>query len=494
VRARRTAPCFALLIGVAVAFTCITAAREASANGRFPKAQAIATVPGSAGETIFVRTTFGILVSRDRGASFRWMCERALGYDGQWDPPIAVTRDGTLWVGLEAGLVSTRDGCAVESAPELAGETVRDLTIDPRGETLWVITGAPGKPTRVYRRRPAASAAAGARWERLPAAGLDGVNPMTIEVAPSKPSRLYASGQPYDTIRGRLYRSDDGGKTFTGLANDLPAQGPFFIAAVDDRDPDRVLVRHLHTTGSDVLVTADGGATFRITLSMASAMFGFATSPDGGTFWAGSGLPEHGILRSADRGDTWNRVATRGVLCLHAPASPTDDVLACENALALGASAVAVSPDRGATWRSLARFADVRGPVACGGGDASAALCGDAAWEEIRAFVQPRAGAADAADAADADAAAPRPRSTAGDDAGARTPSTPARACGCEMAGAPRAPLDRRGLIAGVLALGVWAIARSIRGSSRDQCWASADRPGRTLRRDAPKSPRRRGL
>jgi hypothetical protein len=210
------------------------------------------------------------------------------------------------------------------------------------------------------------------------------------------------------------------------------------------------------------------------------------------TFWAGSGLPEHGILRSVDRGDTWNRVAARGVLCLHAPASPKDDVLACENALALGASAVAVSPDRGATWRSLATFADVRGPVACGAVDAGAALCGDAAWEEVRAFVQPRAGDADAAEA-DAGASA-RARVAVAGDAGVRTASPPARACGCAIAGAPQEPVDRRGLIAGALALGVWAIARSTRGSSSDQCWSSADRPGRTLRREAPTSPRRRGL
>ncbi|MBA3780037.1 MAG: pseudouridine-5'-phosphate glycosidase [Chloroflexi bacterium] len=58
-------------------------------------------MPSSDGSTIFLRATFGILVSRDAGKTWQWICERALGYEGSWDPPIAVTRDGRLWVGLD---------------------------------------------------------------------------------------------------------------------------------------------------------------------------------------------------------------------------------------------------------------------------------------------------------------------------------------------------------------------------------------------------------
>lgn len=429
----------------------------------------IATVPGEGGATLFLRTTFGILVSRDRGKSFRWMCERALGYEGQWDPPIAVTRDGTLWVGLEGGLASTRDGCAVEAAPELGGETVRDLTTDARGETLWAISGVPGKPSHVFRKR------LGGGWERLAAAGLEGVNVMTIEVAPGAPSRLYVSGQPYDTIRGRLYRSDDGGKTFTGAENALAAEGPFFIAAVDAADPSRVILRHLHTTGSDVLVTTDGGRTFRTTLSMKSAMFGFAKADGGKTLWAGSGLPEHGIVRSTDGGETWARVAERGVLCLHAPPAPAGTLFACENVLALGASAAAVSDDRGSAWRSLGTFAEVLGPVRCEGArvDAGGALCAAAAWDEIRAFVSPRV------DPVVVDASAPVAPSV---DAGRAEPAARAsRACACDVVGAPRG-MDLGWLIAGACALALRGRSRSGNGSPPLQGRARRPDRARTFR------------
>lgn len=454
VLARRLVP---TLIGLAL--TCITLG--ASANGRFPKAQAIASVPGSDGSTVFLRTTFGILVSRDGGARWRWICERALGYEGTWDPPVAATRDGRLWVGLDSGLVSTVDGCRVDDSPELAGETVKDLTTDARGETLWAITGTPGKKSWVWRRSP------GGPWKRL-GSGLDDVNVMTIEVAPSKPSRVYVSGQPYSTIRGRLYRSDDGGATLVGEDRGLAAEGPFFIAAIDPKDPDTVLVRHLHTTGSDLLRTTDGGKTFANVLSMKSAMFGFAKSADGKTYWAGSGLAEHGIFRSSDRGATFEPIAKHGVLCLHA--APGERLFACENPFTLGTPAVALSGDAGKSFRALATFGDVEGPVACGGAgaadggdaglvprpDAGAALCGEAAWAETKAFVTPRAPAelADAGVDAGAEAAAPAARSSR---------------CGCRAVGQAGGTPDPLWLIAGLVPLGVWARARARRGSKRAQ-------------------------
>jgi photosystem II stability/assembly factor-like uncharacterized protein len=257
---------------VTIVLVCSTGV--ARANGRFPAAQAIVTVPGSDGLTVFLRATFGVLVSRDGGKTWRWICERALGYEGTWDPPIAVTRDGRLWIGLERGLSSTFDGCGVEPATELAGETIKDLTTDRQGETIWALTGAPDRRGAMWRKSGSGP------WERLGQLP-EGFNPATLEVAPSKPSRIYVSGQTTGTIRGFLLRSDDGGKTFVGGKNELENEGPFFIADVDPKDPDRVLVRHLHTTGSDVLLSTDAGKTLKTVLTMKSAMFGFAKSADG---------------------------------------------------------------------------------------------------------------------------------------------------------------------------------------------------------------------
>lgn len=410
-------------------------------------------MPGSDGGTVFLRTTFGVLVSRDAGRHWRWICERALGYDGQWDPPIAVTRDGRLWVGLDGGLRVTTDGCAVTTIPELEGETIRDLTVDAKGDFVWAISSAPGKDAHVWR------GAAGQSFVRL--ATLPDTNLMTIEVSPSNPSRVYVSGQRYGTIRGQIFRSDDAGKTFATAKNDEKADGPFFIAALDPADDKRILVRHLHANGSELLLSVDAGKTWRNVLSMASAMYGFAKSPDGKTLYAGSGLPEHGVYRSTDRGEHFSRVSQSGVLCLHASAA---GLFVCQNALTPGAPSVGVSRDEGASVTSLATFADIEGPIGCADGpvaDAGGAICG-ASWAETRAlFVGVDGGP-------DADAGRrPRKRVDAGASA---TPDgrPPARSCACHVVGGVRGA-DRARIIEGLLPLGLWAASRVRRRRARSR-------------------------
>ena len=426
------------------------------------------SVPGSDGSTIFLRTTFGVLVSRDAGKSWRWICERALGYEGAWDPPIAVTRDSRLWVGLERGLVSTLDGCTVDRSPELEGEQIKDLTTDARGETIWALTGAPDKRGAVWRRSLATDGGAHTTWERM---GLlpDDIHPMTLEVAPSKASRLYVTGQPYGTIRGWLWRSDDGGKTFSVTKNELAHAGPLFISAIDPRAPNRVVLRHLHSTGSAVLVTTDFGKTFKETLTIDSAMFGFSKSADGATLYAGSGLAADGIFRSTDRGEHFERMSNHGVLCLHVAAGGR--LFVCENTFALGAPAIATSTDHGQTVTPIAAFTDIQGPVACGGDasapDASSGLCADA-WPETFAQLLPRAPGTDGGT---------RRKRDAGADAGSDPSAPPARkSCGCSVIGAHDDRPDHAWLSAGLLPLVVWGRARGRRGSPRNQSGPSEPR------------------
>ena len=125
------APRLALVVPLTLAL--LYAPRDARANGRFPKAQAIAVAPGSNGESIVMCATFGVLTTHDGGQSWRWICEQSLGYVSAWDPPIAVTRDGRLWIALANGLRSTMDGCAMRPAPSLEGELVADVAVDATG-------------------------------------------------------------------------------------------------------------------------------------------------------------------------------------------------------------------------------------------------------------------------------------------------------------------------------------------------------------------------
>jgi hypothetical protein len=429
----------------------------ARANGRFPKAQAIVTPAGDE-QTIYLRATFGIVVSRDAGATWRWICEQQLGFSSAWDPPVAATADGRLWVALEDGARVTADGCAVSKVAGLEGEPVVDLTVDGPGTRVLAITSSPGKPAFVWKSADK-GAYKGASFTRL-GKGLPGFHLDTVEVAPSKPSRVYATGI-LDGVKGKrahVFRSDDGGATLTELSPVLPTDGRLFVAAVDPSDPDRVTLRQLSETGSDVLLSTDGGKTFASTLHMKGAMFGFTRTPDGAAYYAGSGDPAEGLFRSDDRGATWQPGAKTSVFCLHAT---TTRLLVCSNPYVPAGYAVAESRDRGATIKPLATFDDVAGPVPCDAG-----AC-ETPWPETRALIARTAHTAERSYTAGLDAS-PAPSSAPSAPA-----SPPARsACGCVACGADgRAP---RGLAALAL-LAFAAVARSHRGSRESQRRAKPD-------------------
>jgi MYXO-CTERM domain-containing protein len=372
---------------------------------------------GGDGTTIYLRATFGVLVSHDAGGSWRWMCERALGFSSTWDPPLAATRDGRLWIALPDGLRSTVDGCATTEAGALSAQTVADLALGGADDRVFAVTSSPAKPSFVWRQE-------GASFARL-GKGVSGFRFDTIEVAPSKPSRVYLTGIPEAKgTTAHIFRSDDGGATLTELPTVSQPDARLFIAAVDPHDADRLYVRALSGKGSDVLLSTDGGKTFSSVFHMKGAMFGFARTRDGSALYAGSGDPSEGIWRSTDQGATWQPRAKTSVLCLNADGPK---LLVCSNPYLPGGYAVAESSDQGATVKPLATFDGIVGPVACDGGSAC-----EASWPETRAAIVTRAHASPPMAVA-VDAAVPS-------DAGSGSVAKRAGGCGCRAAGAGGAP------------------------------------------------------
>ncbi len=387
------------------------------------------------------------------------MCEQALGFSSTWDPPLAATKDGRLWVALTDGARTTIDGCAVSDVPSIKGEVVADLTVDASGDHVFAIASAPGKPAFVWR-------SDGAAFTRF-GKGLSGFRFDTIEVAPSNPSRVYLTATPDGAgKRAHVFRSDDGGATLRELTPTFPNDGRLFVASVDPHDPDRLFVRQLSEAGSDVLLSTDGGKTFSVALHMKGAMFGFTRTPDGSAYYAGSGDPNEGIWHSFDRGATWQPGAKTGVFCLHATATR---LFVCSNPYMPGGYAIAESLDRGATVKALATFDDVRGPVACDAGNAC-----DAPWPETRAAIATSAhtwersfgaGSIDASIASDAGSPSTAPSASA--------PPPRGNACGCVTAGATSRSRDA--LFAIVALAFALAARRSLRGSREAQRLAKPD-------------------
>ena len=130
----------------------------ASANGRPPVTNGVFFKNGDP-HSVYVRSTFGLLVSKDDGCSFRWVCERAIGYGGEFDPKYAVAFDGTIFATTFEGLRVSRDGgctwvTATAELPMGDPGNISDIWIDAldistEGE-VWVATAESAKANDVY--------------------------------------------------------------------------------------------------------------------------------------------------------------------------------------------------------------------------------------------------------------------------------------------------------------------------------------------------------
>ncbi|MBI5517940.1 MAG: hypothetical protein HY909_29480 [Deltaproteobacteria bacterium] len=428
---------------------------SADANGRFPAASHVVVGPGRASDVIALRVTFGLLVSYDAGRSFRWLCEDAMYWPvvvgGNVDPAVELLSDGTTAVGFEAGInMVRRGGCRVDPLGGSMGRVVADLTTDPAGMTLLGIESNPGTLNHVLR----ASAGGGALEPLGP--GVINVDFLSLEVAPSRPSRVYLTGRDARTRAPRVYRSDDGGSMVTRVEAPFPmAVDEVYVSGVDPTDPDTVYFRANEGAGSALYRSTDGGSRVTRVATTTGPMYGFALSDDGRRVWYGS--LEDGLFRSDDRGEGFSRVNRLEVLCLRHHAG---QLYACSNWLT--GFALGRSGDGGGSFTSLLRFEDLGGPLDCRDGNMGHQYCVER-WDVLQTMLAtvPRdAGARDAAAPGDASArdAATTPDAPAALDSGAVdasprvNPAAPPGPCQCRAPGAtPRST--------GFLPLLAWALA-----------------------------------
>src|SRR5437870_5519456 len=98
---------FSLAIFAAVASLPATA----EANGRFPESNHLFFAP-SDDQFLVLRTTFGMLVSKDRGTTWHWVCEQAFPLTSSEDPMVAIAPNGNILATTFTGLsFSTSKAC-----------------------------------------------------------------------------------------------------------------------------------------------------------------------------------------------------------------------------------------------------------------------------------------------------------------------------------------------------------------------------------------------
>ncbi|HMJ11293.1 MAG TPA: hypothetical protein VK524_07780 [Polyangiaceae bacterium] len=384
----------------------------ARANGRYPQAMQLAEDPSNA-QRLWLRTTYGLIVSPDRGASWSWICEDALGFDpnGIFDPMFGVHADGTVVLGLQAGLGrSTNGGCDWQSAvPALNDTFVHDVAVDPNDRRKSLALSSQFDSSTLpnkYVTELWETTNNGANYTRISRIESDHYT-RTVDAAPSNPNRVYLSGSVINLedfnapLVGIVLRSDNRGQSWTRLSLPVAPGAEPYIAAVHPTNPDIVYVRTYAETPleggvgisaeSVLLYTDNGGTSWRILLTRDAPMLGFALSPDGTQVLAGFGdegapgktlvapASAFGIWRSPAPNFDFQRVYDQKVSCL---AWTPRDIFVCsrveETGFDLGVFTNSCPP-----VRPLFSKKRMNGPLACASGSTTASRCTQSKFQNM---------------------------------------------------------------------------------------------------------------
>jgi hypothetical protein len=372
--------------------------------------------------TLVAGTTFGAVLSGDGGSSWRWICEEAIGYEGdRFEARLVVTSDGTLLaVGAGGGLrLSLDGGCSWLDAAGPGGQGLADLAVGG------------GTPARVFATTSRfegdnavwVSESGGITFTRTPL-----VKPQTflssiLRLRAGGEDRLRVAGWWFDPPAAWLFASDDGGGTWRQQSLALAA--PVYLLAESRsgdlwwRSNDGPALNRLHRSDSE-------GRGMRQVLEVAGVIRSLAESPDDRVWVASS----DGMWLGEEGGARWSRLPRPSkYACVNG--GEGGQVIAC-GSLVLDGWNAASTEDGGHSWQPLLRFPSIEGPLRCPR-STEAAQCASY-WNELAAklTLDPAVsdgGVADAAEVPDAAGAAGDP------GAGGRTSAGTARGGGgCSVA------------------------------------------------------------
>jgi MYXO-CTERM domain-containing protein len=360
-------------------------AATASANGRDPYTSTITWRRGNS-QHIVAGMTFGLVISKDGGATWQWMCERAVGYGGMYDPDYVYTASGAIFATTFDGLKVMRDGCSFVSTPP--GMTFVSKTEDGSDGALYYAAADPND-SKIYK-----STDDGVTFPpgmaTTPAGSQAGDWWSSFSVAPSNAQRLYLTGYRLDGMNPKvflLYTSNNGGTSWTAMTmtgiTPVSPNSVVEIVSVSPTADQTVYVKVTFENGSSgdsIYRSTNAGQTWTKILSKDSNFgLAFVARADGTCV---AGTREQGSWKNTRATATpanWTEIAGAphigclyehdGVVwaCTQNYASPQLNIPSDEFGIMKSTDLV--------TWTGVLKYQDIQAPVPCAAGTVQEDQC-----------------------------------------------------------------------------------------------------------------------
>jgi hypothetical protein len=352
----------------------LSAPGAARANGAFPDEFSV-QFPPNAPHRILVGANFGLLVSDDDGATWRYSCEPWIvaGSNAAVNPEASVnfyqvTADGALLADAVNITRSTDQACNWPTASGLQGQIITDVFASPTDPTLVLAIVTVSSGGYIVASHDGGQTFGATHLK-------DTTDLLTgIEIARADPTVMYASSSSGGTAT--LWKSTNSGVDWTAQPIPVDPGTQPRILAIDPVDKNTVYVRLVAGISDKIAFTTDGGQSFKPLLAITGQFTSFLRATDG-TLYAGTAGGQL-YVRPPGATDFTAKPAPH-LRCLGQRFGEAKRIYACADLVVDGYSLYSTD-DSGQTFVPVMKFTDIQGPLACG---PVATNCA-AHWERIQ--------------------------------------------------------------------------------------------------------------